>query len=283
MNVLNALKYKIDRNTLEKLYFAFVRSKLEYANIVWDNASSQLSDLLESVQYRAAKIVSGAIHRTSHNMVYSDLAWETLEDRRKKQRLKVFYKIAHSDAPIYLQNTLPVAEQNRYNLRHEKNYPTIGARTSAFQNTYFPKTISEWNSLDEDVKHSDSTESFSRKLKKENKTSPKWYCAGDRRFNIVHAKLRMLCSPLNDHLYSFIHVVDTPSCTCGHPRENNKHFLLECPLYMNERNVMIQNLEEINFHPSLNNLLYGNGKYIEEKNTKAFIIIQEFFRDSGRF
>ena len=56
---------------------AFVWSKLEYANIVWDNCSNQLSDLLESVQYRAAKIISGAIHRTSHNIVY--------DDRRKKQ------------------------------------------------------------------------------------------------------------------------------------------------------------------------------------------------------
>ena len=34
LDVLNALKYKLDRKTLQILYFAFVRSKLEYANIV---------------------------------------------------------------------------------------------------------------------------------------------------------------------------------------------------------------------------------------------------------
>ncbi len=73
LDVLNALKYKLDRNTLKKLYFAFIRSKLEYANIVWDTCFNQISDLLESVQYRAAKIVSGAIHRTSHHVVYNEL------------------------------------------------------------------------------------------------------------------------------------------------------------------------------------------------------------------
>ena len=50
LDILNALKYKLDRVTLERLYIAFVRSKLEYSNIVWDNCSKQLSDLLEGVQ-----------------------------------------------------------------------------------------------------------------------------------------------------------------------------------------------------------------------------------------
>jgi hypothetical protein len=44
LDVLNALKYKLDRKSLEKMYFAFIRSKLEYANIVLDNCPSHLSD-----------------------------------------------------------------------------------------------------------------------------------------------------------------------------------------------------------------------------------------------
>ena len=106
LDILNALKYKIDRVILEKLYFAFVRSKLEYASIVWDNCSKYLSDLVESVQYRAGKIVSGAIQQTSHELLYKELSWERLEDRRKKQRLKVFYKTINGETPIYLQNVL---------------------------------------------------------------------------------------------------------------------------------------------------------------------------------
>ena len=37
LDVLNALKYKLNCNTLENRYFAFIRSKAEYANILWDN------------------------------------------------------------------------------------------------------------------------------------------------------------------------------------------------------------------------------------------------------
>ena len=41
---------------------------------------------------------------------------------------------------------------------------------------------------------------------------PNWVYTGDRRQHILHAILRMLYSPLNDHLYSLIYVVDSPSC-----------------------------------------------------------------------
>ncbi len=66
-------------------------------------------------------------------------------------------------------------------------------------------------------------------------------------------------------------------------RENNKHFLLECPLFMNERNEMVRKLVQIGFHPSLNNLLFGNSQYSDDCNTQAFSIIQEYIVAAGRF
>ena len=43
-NILFALKYKLDRKTLEIMYFSFTRPLLEYCDFVWDNCSSTLSD-----------------------------------------------------------------------------------------------------------------------------------------------------------------------------------------------------------------------------------------------
>ncbi len=285
LDILNALKYKLDRATLEKLYFAFVRSKLEYANIVWDNCSKQLSDLLESVQYRAAKIISGAIHRTSHDIVYRELGWEYLEERRRKQRLKVMYKTIHGETPVFLQNSLPmpVGEHNRYALRNEHNFPQLRTRTSTFQNSFIPKTIQDWNNLDNDIKGSNTLETFTRKLNTPPLEVPKWFYLGERSMSINHAKLRMLCSPINDHLYSHIHVIESPTCICGHNRENNKHFLLECPLFINERNEMFNNLMQLGFQPTVNNLLFGNAQYSVNCNIQAFVIIQKYIAETGRF
>ena len=46
---------------------------------------------------------------------------------------------------------------------------------------------------------------------------------------------------------------------------------------------MFNELNQLVFDPLLNNLLYGNDKFSEETNRKAFLIIQKFIKDSKRF
>ena len=139
-------------------------------------------------------------------------------ERRKKQRLKVLYKTIHGDAPIYLQQVLNAqqVDQNKYMLRNIHNIPQFRARTSTFLDSFFPQTIQDWNNLPNDIQSSESIETFVRRLNKDKILSPKWYYSGKRTLSIKHAKLRMLCSKLNDHLYSHNNVVDSPSCPCGH-------------------------------------------------------------------
>ncbi len=73
------------------------------------------------------------------------------------------------------------------------------------------------------------------------------------------------------------------TCICGHNRENNKHFLLECPLFINERNEMFNNLMQLGFQPTVNNLLFGNAQYSVNCNIQAFVIIQKYIAETGRF
>jgi len=154
-----------------------------------------------------------------------------------------------------------------------------------FQNCFLAKTVNDWNNLDNDTKNIISIESFTNHLNKHHSNVPTWFLTGDRSLGILHARLRMLCSPLNDHLYSFIHVADSPDCACGDIRENNRHFLLDWPLYIIERNEMLNNLQILGFEPLLKNLLYGNEIYSENTvtNKTAFNIIQQFIKETKRF
>ena len=158
--------------------------------------------------------------------------------------------------PVYLQQVVNSqrVESNQYILRHEHTIPQFRARTSAFLESFFPQTVLDWNSLSDQVKSSDSADIFMSKLNEDLEKPPKWYYYGSRNLSIKHAKLRMLCSPLNDHLYSHIHVVESPACQCGHARENNKHFLLECILFFNERSDIITKLRAIGFETTLTKL-----------------------------
>ena len=275
------LSFILDRETLERVYQSFVRSKLEYACIVWDNCTNEQRNLLEQVQYRAGKIVSGAISRTSKDLVYQELGWHSLEERRYVQRLKVFHKILNGKTPIYLQNEIPRPNPTRENLRNNDDIPKIRGLV-LYENTFIPRTICDWNRLRDEVKDTESEDSFARKITREIDI-PTWFSRGDRLCNIWHARLRMKCSKLNDDLYSHIHVVESPTCSCGFRRETSKHFLLDCPLYANERASMLLSLAEIGFKPTTKNLLFGNSIYPDTVNCQAVDIIQKFLKDTKRF
>ena len=62
---------------------------------------------------------------------------------------------------------------------------------------------------------------------------PDLYYVGLRKFNIIHAQLRMNCSNVNAHLHS-LHVIDSPACVCSHRDKDTAHFFsglssLLCP------------------------------------------------------
>ena len=62
INILRKFKFILDRKTLEKIYFTFVRPLLEYADVIWDNMSMSLNKKIENVQLEASRIVTGGRH-----------------------------------------------------------------------------------------------------------------------------------------------------------------------------------------------------------------------------
>ena len=62
--------------------------------------------LLESVQYQAALVVTGCWKGTSRVKLYADLGWESLSDRRHFRRLSMFYRIKNGLSPPYLAERL---------------------------------------------------------------------------------------------------------------------------------------------------------------------------------
>ena len=59
LKILRSLKHTLDRNSLRIVYISYIRPILEYADIVWDNCTKNESDLLESIQIEAMKIITG--------------------------------------------------------------------------------------------------------------------------------------------------------------------------------------------------------------------------------
>ena len=102
LGLLKFLSKYTTRLVLDKMYKMYVRPHLDYGDVIYHNQLKDSMQLLESVQYQAALIVTGCWKGSSKAKVYGDLGWESLSDRRHLRRLSMFYKIKNGLAPNYL-------------------------------------------------------------------------------------------------------------------------------------------------------------------------------------
>ena len=126
-----------------------VRPVIEYAGVIFDNIPEYLSNQLENLQHRAAIICIGAYRLTEYRALLQELGWETLKERRKNNKLCVYYKILHHIYPDYLFEIIPpqVSRLSEYNLRNCANINQFPVRLNSFGNSFFPHTTKLWNDL----------------------------------------------------------------------------------------------------------------------------------------
>ena len=140
---------------------------MEYADVLWDGCSISESDLLEHVQYEAAKVVTGAMKGTSKSRVLEELAWEDMGTRRLIHTLVLFFKIVNHLTPGYLSVLLPQTVQQRSGLllRSASNLTTFPTKTERFKTSFFPSTTLLWNSIDYVERNNLSLNVFKQYLK----------------------------------------------------------------------------------------------------------------------
>ena len=151
--------------TKTNAYKTIVRPHLEYCSTVWDPHQVNHRDRIEMVQRRAARYVTNRYHNTSSvTSMLEDLGWETLQSRRTKANLKMFYKIENKlvdiDMSDYVEKSHTSTRSN-----HSKKYRHVAAKRSYFKGSFFPRTVPVWNSLPAHVAEAPSLVSFKRELK----------------------------------------------------------------------------------------------------------------------
>ena len=143
------------------------------------------------------RIITGATERSHINSLYEDLGWTSLATRRKKHRLKWFYKITNGMSPEYLRELIPptVGERQPYNLRSNINITHVLARRQGLSRSFFPTVIREWNSLPVEIRLAETLHGFSKSLDALYPSLLKrsWFSMGERFINIHHSRIRLGC------------------------------------------------------------------------------------------
>ena len=281
VNILRKLKYQLDRKTLQITYFSFIRPILEYADIVWDNCTQYEKNELEKIQIEAAMIVTGATRSCSNKKILEEAGWDSLETRREKHRLITFHKMVHQNSPSYLYTLVPpsVHQVSQRNLRSQNDLHIPRSRTNLYRDSFIPKTSKDWNALPENIRRTQSLGEFRRFLDRNKKIIENYYFFGNRKSQILHARLRLRCSSLGSDLYRN-HLSNSDTCMYCNCPETAEHYLLHCRKFYNERTLTIN---EINVATNVDTLLKGCPMYDDITNRDIFSAVQEYIRLTKRF
>ena len=74
------------------------------------------------------------------------LHWESLESRRTKAQLTMMYKIVNDLVDVPAEQYLTPAS-SRTRAIHSLRFWQISAKTTYYKNSFFPLTVTTWNSL----------------------------------------------------------------------------------------------------------------------------------------
>jgi len=87
------------------------------------------------------------------------LQWPTLQERRYKSRLSLLYKVKNNSVALQIPSYYRTCH-NETRLHHQSSSILPYIRISAYMNSFYPRTINEWNALLSNVVTSNSLTEF---------------------------------------------------------------------------------------------------------------------------
>ena len=156
--------FHLSPSLFRQLYTTFVRPHLEYAQVVWSPKLRKHSKLLEGVQRRATRIVE-----TCKNHPYTrrleQIGIPTLEYRRAVNDMVEVYKHLH----LYDKTTVPerFSPRTRPSRNHSFELERVFAKDGlrgAQTNSFYFRSIKQWNAYPRKVVESPSIAVFKRRL-----------------------------------------------------------------------------------------------------------------------
>ena len=158
-NVIRRNLWSCNSDVKTTAYLSLVRPLLEYASSAWVPSTRR-------VQRQEARFCKSNYSREPGTVtkLLEELEWDTLQSRRKQQKLCMLYKMKNGlvDIPL-LDYVRPNTRDTRGN---NQKFTQVRHKARAFQDSFFVSTMHDWNKLRSDVVNSPSLEVFKSQIRK---------------------------------------------------------------------------------------------------------------------
>ena len=149
-----------DVRTLRQAYVTFIRPILEYASTVWSTYKVKHITAIERIQRHFTRRIS-SLHELSYSERLAVINLDTLELRRLRADLLMYYKILNGLSPLTANEYFTVTVNDRVTRSSDKlllSKPSIS--TNVLENDFFVRRINCWNELPDSVKRASSINVF---------------------------------------------------------------------------------------------------------------------------
>jgi hypothetical protein len=158
-------------------------------------------------------------------------------------------------------------------------------RLSLYQSYFSPCTNRLWNNLPTDLRNSPCQQMFKNEIRKVYDMPykpPLYFSTGIRIAHILHARLRQKCSSLKSDLFR-CNLIASCNCDCRNYIESVDHFFLKCNIYTEHRIQLFCGMSNLGFDIGIENILFGNASFENDKNSKLLLLVQKYIVNSKRF
>ena len=183
--------HRCPKETRLQAYVSLVRSLLEYGAVIWDTSIKQDIYKLERIQRQSARFITRDYHSREEGcmtQMLKDLDLPTLQQRRKELRLSLLFKIADGSVqaipsdkylkPVKKSRQITpknfdgfeyVNKVEKYVTNNSRCFkiPSTNNPTGPYSQSFFPRTVMDWNQLDDELVLAGSVDSFRAHLKKQ--------------------------------------------------------------------------------------------------------------------
>ena len=166
--LLRSFLYR-DKNIFKKLYTTYVRPHLEFSSPSWSPWLSKDIDILEEVQIKFVKNVTGLQGKT-YNERLLELGLLTLKDRRVYLDLveayKIIYGISCQNPSFFFKLTGTGSRRNTRMTDYPRNIVAQRCKLDIRKYFFTNRVVEPWNDLPCEIKDAPNVNSFKHKLKR---------------------------------------------------------------------------------------------------------------------
>ena len=153
------------QSTLLNIYNSLVQPHFDYYSLVWGNCGKTLSNKLQKLQNRAARVITSSNFDVDVDSLFHKLSWKDLKSQRQIQNALMVFKSLNELVPEYPTSKFIKRNESNYSLRDSVNKLVVPfPRTNYLKNSFIYSGATLWNSLPCNIRESGSLNQFKRLL-----------------------------------------------------------------------------------------------------------------------